>query len=701
MDTINYYLCIPLGYLMKGCWMLVSNYGLAIILFTLAIKLVLLPLSVWIQKNSILMVKIQPQINFLKAEYNGNLDAIAEGQAKLFKKEHYHPMISIIPLVLQIVLLLSVVYIIYHPLSYLFGISSDTIELLAGKIGADTEKSSFQIQIIEAIKNGSLTATTAIDGISADTMAQIIKNVSNFQMNFCGLNLSLVPTEVWGWYILVPVLAGLASFAMCYTQNLSNVLQHEQSKLNKYGIMTVSVLLSLYLGLFVPAGIALYWIASNLLSIAQMYALNAVINPRKYVDYKALEESRVALANARAFGKIDKKDPLYKEMKKREKLDYKKIQHIANKHVVFYSEKSGFYKYYKDLIDELLRKSNLVIHYVTNDYNDVIFEVAKTEPRIKPYYIGLKKLTLLMMLIETDMFIMTTPDLDKYYLKRSFLKKDIEYIYAPHGTMSTHTTYNEGALDAFDTILCVGPHIVKEVREAEKVYKLKPKNLVEFGFPQLDALVAKVKSEKLKPNARKEILIAPSWQEDNILDSCLDGIIESLKDTDCHITVRPHPEYLKRYQFRMQKILEKYADRDESHLSFELDLAANKSIYSSDVMITDWSGVALEFCFATEKPVIFVNTKMKVLNPNWQKINIVPIEQDIRNKLGKAIDKTAVSAINKTIDELLKNRAAYQKQIKQYYEDAIYNHNTAAKQGADYILKSLAAKRKKQKEQKS
>ena len=697
MDTINYYLCIPLGYLMKGCWMLVSNYGLAILLFTLATKIVLIPLSVWIQKNSILMVKIQPQINFLKAEYSGNLDAIAEKQSKLFKKEHYHPMLSIIPLILQIIILLSVVYIIYHPLSYLFGISADSIELLAKYIGADTGDSSYQLQIIEAIKNGTITASTQIEGISAGSMESIVKAVGSFKMNFLGLNLSKVPTDVWGWYVLVPLLAGGSSWAMCFTQNISNVLQHEQSKLNKYGIMAVSVLLSLYLGLFVPVGIAMYWIASNLLSIAQMYILNVVINPKKYVDYKALEESRVALANSKAFGKTDKKDPLYKEMRKREKQDYKKIQHIANKHLVFYSEKSGFYKYYKDLIDELLKKSNVVIHYITNDYNDIIFQIAETEPRIKPYYIGLKKLTLLMMLIETDMFVMTTPDLDKYYLKRSFLKGDIEYVYAPHDTLSVHAGFKEGAFDAFDTVLCAGPHIVKELRKIEEVYKLKPKNLVEFGFPFLDELVNKARSENISTaqNAKKEILIAPSWGEDNIMDSCLDGIIESLKDDSYHVTVRPHPEYVKRYGFRLNKILEKYADRDESHLSFELDFSANKSIYTSDILVTDWSGVAMEFCFATERPAIFVNTDMKVLNPNWEKIGFVPIEQENRNILGKAIEKADVININQTVEELFEKADEYKDKINGYYENLIFNHNTAAAKGAEYILKSLATKKKK------
>ena len=118
---------------------------------------------------------------------------------------------------------------------------------------------------------------------------------------------------------------------MCLTQNISNVLQHEQGKLNQYGIMALSIALSLYLGLFVPAGTALYWIASNLMSIGVMYLRNWLINPKKYVDYKALEESRKALADAKAFGAVDKKDPRYAENKKREKADYKKFKSIARR----------------------------------------------------------------------------------------------------------------------------------------------------------------------------------------------------------------------------------------------------------------------------------------------------------------------------------------------------------------------------------
>lgn len=338
----------------------------------------------------------------------------------------------------------------------------------------------------------------------------------------------------------------------------------------------------------------------------------------------------------------------------------------------------------------------MVVHYVTNDYNDQIFEIAKNQPRIKPYYISLKKTALLMMLVETDVFLMTTPDLDKYYLKRSFVKKDTEYIYVPHDTMSAHMGFNEGAFDAFDTMLCVGPHFVKEIKEIEKIYKLKPKNLVEFGFPLLDELVAKGRKENENKvaTAKKEILIAPSWQEDNILDSVIDELITNLCCDEYHVTVRPHPEYAKRYKYQLNELVERYKHYDESKLSFELDFSVNKSIYTADLMITDWSGISAEYCFATQRPVVFINTKIKACNQNWQKIGITPVEIRIRDEIGVAVDKDKVCDIKAIAQDLFENGDRYKQQIDACFETFTFNHGTAAQKGAQYILKSLVEKKK-------
>ncbi len=686
MDAIMYYICIPLGYLMKWCWQLVGNYGVAIILFTLATKLVLLPLSIWIHKNSIQMIKIQPEINMLKVNHYGDMDTIADKQAELYKKHNYRPLLSLIPLAAQIVLLLGVVQIIYHPLDYLFSIDSAAITAMAEYWGLDTADSSYQLQLIELIKQN---ANYAYEGVDLDA-------IRAFQGSFLGFNLSVVSTQVWGIYILMPIIAGLSSLIMCWTQNLSNVIQHEQGKLSQYGLTILSVGISLYLGIGVPAGIAWYWVASNLFSIAQMYALNAIINPKKYVDYEALEKSRKALAEIEAL-EDKKKDPNYKANRAREKKDYKRFFKIVNKHLVIYSEKSGFYKYFEAIIEQLLAKSNITIHYVTNDPDDAIFALAEKQPRIKPYYIGLKKMIPLMMRCEADIMVMTTPDLDKYYIKRSIMKKDMEYVYVPHDMMSVHMGFREGALDAFDTIFCTGPHVAAEVRATEKAYGLPEKKLVQFGYPLADKLIAAGEQERANhtPRERKEILIAPSWQEDNLLDSVIDGLIEALYCDEYHVTVRPHPEYVKRYGARMQAIVDKYAHLVGDGLSFELDFTVNRSVYSADLLITDWSGIALEYCFATRRPAIFVNTKIKCMNPNWEKIGLTPVEITLRDQVGVSIDKDRVGECRAIADDLFTRADEYEQRITEVLEHHIYNQGRAGEVGANYLLGSLVEKRKK------
>lgn len=105
---------------MEWCYNLLSNYGLAIILFTLLTKIIILPISVWVQKNSIKMVEMQPEINRIKAKYFGDADTIADEQSKLYKAKKYNPLASLIPLLIQIILLMGVVGVIYNPFDYLF-----------------------------------------------------------------------------------------------------------------------------------------------------------------------------------------------------------------------------------------------------------------------------------------------------------------------------------------------------------------------------------------------------------------------------------------------------------------------------------------------------------------------------------------------------------------------------------------------------
>ena len=685
MDTIIYYICVPLGYLMKWCYEFLGNYALAIVAFTLLTKVLLGPLSVWLHFNSIKMVKVQPDINFIKARYYGDPDRIADEQARLYKKANYHPLLSLIPLIAQIVLLLGVVEIIYRPMTYIWGWDAATIQQWADVFGVVQKDNSFQLEIIrQMIQNPAL-----VDGETLAMAQQIGAPLGP-------VDLTVIPMSAWSIYILVPVIAGLSSLVLCWAQNVGNVLQAEQSKANKYGLTVFSVGLSLYLGFGVPVGIALYWVASNMFAVLQQFILNAAINPKKHVDYEALEASRKALADIDALGgkKGHKKTEKEKADAKREKMDYKRFFSIVNKHLVIYSEKGGFYKYFEGIVQNILSRSNMAIHYITNDPDDPIFRMAETEPRIKPYYIGPKKLIPLMMKMEADVVLMSTPDLDKYHIKRSLVSKEVEYVYVPHDMMSVHMGFREGALDAFDTIFSTGPHVDREVRATEQVYGLKEKVLVPFGYPLADKLIEAGEAENARRASRpaaelKEILIAPSWQEDNLLDSCIDELLTQLVRPGYHVTVRPHPEFVKRYGERMNQIVEKYQHMVGENLSFELDFTTNKSSYASDLLITDWSGIAYEFCFATKRPALFINTQIKCLNPNWEKIGCTPVEISLRDRVGISLDKDQLDKTAETVERLLADPQEYHDIISAVLNEHLYSIGTGGKEGAMYVLRRV------------
>ncbi len=679
------YICYPLGYLMKWCFSLLGNYGLAVIFFTLLTKIVILPLSIWVHKNSIKMVRIQPEVNFLKAKYYGDRERFAEEEDKLHKRVKYNPFTGLLPLVVQIILLMAVVYIIKEPLTHILHLSDDVCRTLADAVGGDYRED--QLSVVRAVLDGTLTAS-AFTGEAAAAIPQI----ATLNLDFLGISLDVIPSRVWGAYIAVPFVAALSSLLLCYVQNAANVIQAEQSKFNQYGMTALSVALSLYLGFFVYTGVALYWVASNLLAIVQQFLLNAAINPKKHVDYEALEKSREELRKIEALDG-GKRDAEYRENRKRERADYKRFFKVVNKHLVIYSERSGFYKYFEALIEGLLEKSNLTIHYVTNDPKDAIFERSKENPRIRPYYIGQKKLIPLMMRMDADIVVMTTPDLETYYIKRSLVRKDVEYIYLPHDMMSVHMGFRKGALDHFDTVFCTGPHVSREVRATERVYSLPEKTLVPFGYPLAEKLEASCLALEAHKNAKCEILIAPSWQEDNLLDSCVDKLIASLRAADTHLTVRPHPEYVKRYPDRIAALTERYAGVPEEELTFELDFTTNRSVYSSDLLITDWSGIAYEFCFATKKPVLFVNTKMKVENPEWEAIGETPVEISLRSHVGIALEKDELDRVADAVNDLFTHAESYRAQITDVQNAHLYSYGSAGAEGVRYILSKFAKKK--------
>lgn len=699
MSFIQQIIGAPLGYIMSLCYKMFENYGIAIILFTFITRLILLPVSTWIHINSIKMVKILPEINSIKVNYFGDNNRIADEQARLYKRVKYNPLASIIPLLLQIILLIGVIHVIYHPLNFLLNLDPSLINGLIEKTidltNTNPDISSIQLVVVEAIKNPAL--FTEFLSLQANfpsiNINEVLMSINSLKMEFFGINLGWIPAVEKGLLYAVPIIAGFSAWLLSFAQNNINVLQSEQGKVNKYFTMSLSVGLSLYLGLFVPVGVALYWICSNTMAMIKMFILNKLIDPRKSVDYDSLIASKKELLELQ---NLERRDITSKSDQniKREKQDYKRFFSIANKHLVFYSEGSGYYKYFKNVINELLSRSNIVIHYVTNDPNDQIFEIAVSEARIKPYYIGMKRLITLMMKMDAELVVMTTPDLNNYHIKRSYVKKDIEYIYMPHSPGGSYSkTLRKGALDHFDTIFLTGPQAKREIRALEQVYEQPEKKLVEFGFPLLEELAQNYESSEKAINEKKVILIAPSWHDGNIMDCCLEGILKVLIADEYKIIVRPHPQYMRLYGEKVAKIQKEFSTVSSRLLVFETDFSSSLSIYQSDIIVTDWSGIGYEFCYATLKPGIFINTKRKIMNPEYDRVVLESLEDRIRKKLGIELELDEISNIDKSIQHLLENELLYQEIIKESRNDELFNFGYAAQKGAEYITNSLVSRK--------
>jgi YidC/Oxa1 family membrane protein insertase len=309
--------------------------------------------------------------------------------------------------------------------------------------------------------------------------------------------------------------------------------------------------------------------------------------------------------------------------------------------------------------------------------------------------VGPTALIAFMMKLDTDVAVMTTPDLETFHIKRSLVRDDTEYIYTDHGISSLHLCFREQAFDNFDTLFCDGPNQVAEARRLEELHQLPGKQLVEAGFGLMDNLLENVAALPKAANDPPLALIAPSWQKDNLMELCLPEIVHPLLACGFAVVVRPHPEFVKRFGPQLDSIIAHFAATeaealDSGRLQFETDFSSNRNIYSADVVVTDWSTIAQEFSFCTRRPSIFVNTPMKVMNPNWEQVGLKPLEIAQRSRIGVALDIEELDGIGQTARGLLAEREQWDERIAGVLKETLFNIGHSAEVGGRYILDVLA-----------
>ena len=364
--------------------------------------------------------------------------------------------------------------------------------------------------------------------------------------------------------------------------------------------------------------------------------------------------------------------------------ELKKINQLSQdeRSIMFYAENKASMNHFQLLIYELTEKMNLQVCYVTSVKNDPIF--SSKNQRILPFYIGDGTArTKFFSTLKAKILVMDMPDLGKLHIKRSD-EYPVHYIYLFHSMYSVHSYLRKGAVDNYDTIFCVGPHQVNEIREMEKVYGLKAKKLINYGYGRLDTLLQKkINSQVTNANSKDLIIIAPSYGDDNLLERCGVKLIDILLKSNFRVMLRPHLRTLRDSTKLIDSIKKKFGKNP--NFALETGIIKFDSLNNSLCMISDWSGISLEYAFTFERPVIFIDVPKKVLNPNSSDIVLEPIEISIRNKIGNIVSPNNLEEILVLIRGLDKNTQNISERIREIRAKTVYNIGESAKIGAGYI----------------
>jgi len=184
---------------------------------------------------------------------------------------------------------------------------------------------------------------------------------------------------------------------------------------------------------------------------------------------------------------------------------------------------------------------------------------------------------------------------------------------------------------------------------------------------------------------KKQVLLAPSWGKNALLENHGHQIVKILLDNGYDVIVRTHPVTINKESRLINSLKEDF--KNNPNFILETDTRSFNSLYFSQFLISDWSGIALEYAFSLERPVLFVDVPKKINNPNYEKISYLPIEVSLRKKLGDIVSTQQLEKIPEKLEYLYKNLETFRNQIIKIRSQTIFNLGSSGKIGAKYIAK--------------
>ena len=296
------------GYVLNFIYEIVKNYGLAIIIFSILVKVLMIPMSIKQQKTMKKSQKIQSKMKEIQFKYKNNPEMLNKATQELYKSENMSPFSGCLSAIVQIILLFSVFYLVRSPLTYMKKIDSSVTEKYSKIIKENdlsTNSAYPEIEIIRELGNIRELKNKAVEENAEQQEKTDLSEIKDeeldslyINMDFLGLNLAQVPTRSSDWKAyIIPILYVLVSIISLKVVNNTNKKDKKENpeenkdekslakpeddfdpmeQMNKNMNMMFPVMY-LAVALIAPLGLALYWLMNSLLMIVEKLILNKLL----------------------------------------------------------------------------------------------------------------------------------------------------------------------------------------------------------------------------------------------------------------------------------------------------------------------------------------------------------------------------------------------------------------------------------------
>ena len=264
-----------------------SNYGVALILFAIVVKIILFPFSLKSKRSMIQMNLIQGKVQQIQKQYARNREKMNEEVQKLYAKEGVNPMGGCLWSLIPLFILWPLYAIIRRPLYHLMHLSEEAIEAVANALGYVAENAGrtaaySELYMANMMNEGNIDAIrAAVDGVSKG----MGDNLFIVDFNFLGMNLADIAQwkiwdfDVYNWgtigLFLLPIISAVLSWLMSKVSQMTNAMNKQQAATQQNsqmkGMMIMMPLMSLWIGYAMPAGLCIYWIINSLTSMVQEF----------------------------------------------------------------------------------------------------------------------------------------------------------------------------------------------------------------------------------------------------------------------------------------------------------------------------------------------------------------------------------------------------------------------------------------------